>query len=341
MPSEVERRYAVIAALRAGRSAREIIDFFGYPRALVYRLKKAYDEADDKEDISGERKSHSRRSDSHRNEEFLSTLEGVIEDDPSKSMGALAKEMGVAKSTIHKAVHEDLDLISYKLRRRHLLTEKTKDTRLAKARALLNELKDESVGMLRFFSDEKNFVQDMRVNVQNDRWLCSDPSDVPVVMRSKMPASVMILGVVSSDGDVMPLHIFQQGLRLNADGYIDVMKTIVVPWMNKTSAGRPYVFQKDSAPAHKAKKTQAWLLENVPHHVDSMESGFVATQLPRLQSAGFFCVGRGREGSQQGSSQHNGISQDFHRGDNGTFEQGVSNSSLCHIPSPSAKGRRG
>ena len=119
--------------------------------------------------------------------------------------------------------------------------------------------------MLRFFSDEKKFVQVIRVNVQNDRWLCRDPSDVPVVMHSKMPASIMILGVVSAEGDVMPPHIFQQGLRLNADGYMDVLKTVVVPWMNRISAGRPYVFQQDSASAHKTKKTQVWLLENVPH----------------------------------------------------------------------------
>ncbi len=175
--------------------------------------------------------------------------------------------MGVARSTIHKAVHEDLQYHSYKLRRRHLLTEKTKETRLAKARALLNELKHgESVGMLSFFSDEKNFVQDMKVNVQNDRCLCNDPSDIPVVMHSKVPASVMVLSVVSSEGHVMPPHIFPQGLRLNADGYIETLRTVVVPWMDSISAGRPYVFQQDSAPAHKAKKTQAWLLDHVPHH---------------------------------------------------------------------------
>lgn len=257
----------MFAALRAGRSPREIMDFFGFPKATVYRLKKVFDKADDKGEVTGERKNHSRRSDSCRHEEFLSTLETSIKEDPGKSMGALAKEMGVARSTIHKAVHEDLQYHSYKLRRRHLLTQRTKETRLAKARSLLNELKHgDSVGMLRFFSDEKNFVQDMKVNVQNNRWLCADPSDVPVVMHSKVPASVMVLGVVSSEGHVMPPHIFPQGLRLNADGYIAVLRTVVVPWMDSVSVGRPYVFQQDSAPAHKAKKTQSWLLDNVPHH---------------------------------------------------------------------------
>ena len=36
--------------------------------------------------------------------------------------------------------------------------------------------------------------------------------------------------------------------------------------MDEIAAGRPYVFQQDSAPAHKAKTTQAWLCNNVPHH---------------------------------------------------------------------------
>lgn len=41
---------------------------------------------------------------------------------------------------------------------------------------------------------------------------------------------------------------------------------MVKPWMDRIANGRPYVFQQDSAPAHKARTTQAWLLNNVPHH---------------------------------------------------------------------------
>ena len=55
-----------------------------------------------------------------------------------------------------------------------------------------------------FFSDEKNFTQDQKVNQQNDRWLCEDPKEVPIVMSTKFPASVMVLGVVSNEGHMMP-----------------------------------------------------------------------------------------------------------------------------------------
>ncbi len=68
-----------------------------------------------------------------------------------------------------------------------------------------------------FFSDEKNFTQDQKVNRRNNRWLCSDPTEVPIFAPTKFPANVMVLGVVSNKGDVMPPHIFPKGLRVNTD----------------------------------------------------------------------------------------------------------------------------
>ena len=40
----------------------------------------------------------------------------------------------------------------------------------------------------------------------------------------------------------------------------------VKPWMDMVANGRPYVFQLDSVPAHKARTTQAWLSASVPCH---------------------------------------------------------------------------
>ena len=54
MPTEIEKRYAIIAGLRAGRSVKQICEFFGYPRDYVYRIKKKFHKADDKESFTGE-----------------------------------------------------------------------------------------------------------------------------------------------------------------------------------------------------------------------------------------------------------------------------------------------
>ncbi|UYV68980.1 hypothetical protein LAZ67_6001880 [Cordylochernes scorpioides] len=263
---EFENRAAIIVALRAGRSPKEIVDFLKLPKTTIYRVKKQFVEADSNKEGIATRKKHSRRSDRVRGEEFVKNVKEKIDGNPGKSMRAIAKEMDVGSMTIVRTIHEDLGLKSYALRKGQLLTENMKNNRKGKAAALLNNLKHDSFGMLRFFSDEKNFDVDQKVNPRNDRWICKDPSEIPVVIHTKFPASVMVLGVISSEGDVMPPHFFEKGLRMNADTYINVLETVVKPWMDMVAAGRKYVFQQDSAPAHKAKKTQSWLTLNVPSH---------------------------------------------------------------------------
>ena len=56
------------------------------------------------------------------------------------------------------------------------------------------------------------------------------------------------------------------GLRLGAKDYVRLLEDHVKPWMDRVAKGKPYVFQQDSAPAHKARTTQAWLFTNVPYH---------------------------------------------------------------------------
>ena len=46
-------------------------------------------------------------------------------------------------------------------------------------------------------------------------WISTNNSDVPRVMKTKFPATVMVFGVVSSEGHIMPPHIFEVGLIVN------------------------------------------------------------------------------------------------------------------------------
>ena len=52
------------------------------------------------------------------------------------------------------------------------------------------------------------------------------------VMKTKFPATVMVFGVVSSNGHIMPPHIFEVGLKVNTKVYLDVPKSVVIPWCN-------------------------------------------------------------------------------------------------------------
>ena len=94
---------------------------------------------------------------------------------------------------------------------------------------------------------------------QNHCWIATNNRDVPRVMKIKFTATVMVFGVVSSEGHIMPPHIFEVGLKVNTKVYLDVLKSVVIPWCNQVAGGRPWVWQQDTAPALKFKETQAWL----------------------------------------------------------------------------------
>ena len=86
-------------------------------------------------------------------------------------------------------------------------------------------------------------------------WISTNNRDVPRVMKTKFPATVMVFGVVSSKGHIMPPHIFEVGLKINTKVYLDVLKSVVIPWCNQVAGGRPLVWQQDSALVHKSKQT--------------------------------------------------------------------------------------
>ena len=90
-------------------------------------------------------------------------------------------------------------------------------------------------------------------------WIATNNSDVPRVTKTKFPATVMVFGVLSSEGHIMPPHIFEVGLKVNTKVYLEVQKSVVIPWCHQVAGGRPWVWQQDSTQAHKSKETQAWL----------------------------------------------------------------------------------
>ena len=89
--------------------------------------------------------------------------------------------------------------------------------------------------------------------------IATNNRDVPRVMKTKFLATVMVFGVVSSEGYIMPPHIFEVGLKVNTKVYLDVLNSVVIPWCNQVAGGRHWLWHHDSAPAHKSKETKAWL----------------------------------------------------------------------------------
>lgn len=108
---------------------------------------------------------------------------------------------------------------------------------------------------------KKNLCQEQKYSTKNNKWLAQSPFNVPRVMKVKFPQHVMVFGIVSSEGDIMPPHFFDVGLRVDSDVYIDVMKKVALPWIRRVANGRPWVWQQDGARCHTSKKSMAFLRE--------------------------------------------------------------------------------
>ncbi len=256
MSTEDEKRMAVLVALRTRRNPNEIFEFFkgGISRATVFRLAKKFKED---ENVSTKRKIQDRTHCKKRTADFLTLLEAKIEENPSMSIADLAKFFNMSYPTMWTAVHEDLRYKSYKLQIRQLLTTLQMSKRLERSKGLLSIMK-KGPGTI-FFSDEKIFSVDRSINKQNDRWLAKDPDSVPVVMKTKHPASVMCLAVISSAGDIMPPHFFKPKESVTKEVYLAVLQSKIVPWMQEVMAGAPFVFQQNGAPAHTSQLVQSFL----------------------------------------------------------------------------------
>ena len=78
----------------------------------------------------------------------------------------------MSETTIRNGLKK-LDMVSKVWPTRPLLTKKTIETRLLKAKRLLNQIKKQKSDTVRIFSDKKIFTVDQAHNRRNDRWINS------------------------------------------------------------------------------------------------------------------------------------------------------------------------
>ena len=90
--------------------------------------------------------------------------------------------------------------------------------------------------------------------------------------------------------------------------WMDVLNSVVVPWCNQVADGWPWVWQQDSAPAHKSKETQVWFQTEC---YDFVPFSHCPTSPPRPESAGLLRLVIRREHHQHDLPQHQ-IQPDHH-----------------------------
>ena len=101
---------------------------------------------------------------------FIGGIQAMIDNDPSKLIRCIPRDMGVSEFLIRKVVHEDIEtfLIQNKKKTIFIIGHEGKEESLhSKVLELKYSLQ---LHKLWFFSDEKDFCQDQMVNSQNNCW---------------------------------------------------------------------------------------------------------------------------------------------------------------------------
>ena len=74
----------------------------------------------------------------------------------------------------------------------------------------------------------------------------------------------MVFGGIASDGNVMPPHFFEVGLKINTVQYMKILERVVLAWIIENYDLKHVMFLQDSAPAHGAKTVRKFLKQLLP-----------------------------------------------------------------------------
>lgn len=267
-----QKREAIIALHNVGKRPCEIVSTLKaqkVSRKLVYRTLKRYSET------GSTRKRHGGGWKlTATGPANVRKVREQIRRNPRRSARSIAKRLRISEGSVRTILKKRLNTFPYKLQKVQELTQQKKATRLKRARALMRRHASGDLKNI-VFSDEKLFTIQQVVNKQNDRvWAkgrSSIDSDSFRVTRTQGVASVMVWAGITATGRT-PLVFVPENAKINARMYLDlILNGCLKPWAETQFSGIPWVFQQDSAPAHKARTTQAWLQANVPGFISTSE----------------------------------------------------------------------
>ena len=224
----------------------------------VQTLLKKIDETGDIE-----RKEGSGRPKSIRNEENIEAVQELVlsqEDAPGthSTPAEISRELSISRGSVHRIIHEDLDLRPLKRTKVQRLSERDIERRLANSKKLI-KMYTANVLKTAFFSDEKIFKVRQVYNVQNDRVYApkhQKKADVAaeriLAEQTGFPESIMVSVAISKAGKTS-IFCVEPGTKVNAKYYCDVLLKDMIPQMNRLAKRTEYLFMQDGARSHTAK----------------------------------------------------------------------------------------
>lgn len=268
MAANKNTRITIIELLKCGKKPSEICRILkpnNIARSVVYYNIKKFRETGGTDD-----RKRCGRPRTVRTKKMIKVIAERIRRNPCRSQKKLALQVGMSTRSMSRLLKNDLHMRAYKRHTAHYLNQRLKKIRLERCKRLLRKHANDR-GKNILFTDEKIFTIEESYNQQNDRVYARSSKEVPIhkklVIRAHHPSSVMVWLGVSYNG-VTDVHFCQKGVKTNARNYQDdILLPVVLPLSSTMFKNQPWTFQQDSAPAHKAKTTQQWLIQNLPDFI--------------------------------------------------------------------------
>lgn len=269
---KIDDRIVIKKHYERGMTIKEIVKLvrpIGIKQRFVYRTVKRLQETGSIKD-----RKRSGRPRTARTKERIRRVQMKIQRNPQRSARKLAKEEGVSDFSMRQIIKVDLKLKPYKKRVVHGLTTKQRDTRKERCQMLLDRYNNEKIKKI-IFSDEKLFVVEQYYNAQNIRVYSGSFENIPehlkTVQRFQNASSIMVWAGISHRGK-LPLVFIDKGVKINANFYqSDILQAQLKPEADKLYPNHDWIFQQDSAPAHKARTNQDWCRNNCPAFISAAE----------------------------------------------------------------------
>lgn len=280
------KRELIISLFKKNKTQKEILSILekhNVNRKLVYRTIKRY-----KETGSSKIQPKVGRKRTVRSPELIKRVRERVRRNPGQSMNKMAKDLQISQRSIRRIVKEDLHMKAYKKQKIHGLSMAQKQARLQKCKNILAWHEGDDI----IFSDEKMFTLEDTHNQQNDRVYGKSLKDIPenhlAVERFQNHSAVMVWGAFSRKGK-LPLLFIERGVKINQDYYISrVLNGHMLEHVEALYGEEYYCFQQDSAPSHKAKRTQEWCANNL---TDFLSPEDWPSSSPDLNPLDFFAWG--------------------------------------------------
>ncbi len=191
--NELERRKAIEAGFRSGKTAKEIsgtVKFLGISRATVYGIVSRLEANETMHRASG-----GGRKLANQTKDGIRKIRQRLQRNPKQSVRKIAQEIGLLQSTAQRITQKHLQLCGRKKQKRQFLTDTHRQIQKTNCAHLRHRLAN---GLHRkvLFSDEKNFLLTQLLNPQNDRIYTKigekKSPEESAVGHAKFPQKIMV-----------------------------------------------------------------------------------------------------------------------------------------------------